>query len=121
MQQSLKNVLIIVMVIYLFFIAKSVKRKNMRIGYLVFWIITGVILTIAILIPNFVENISKLTGFEVPINMLFSVSIFIMLYLIHDLIILISKESQKNVTLIQEVSMLKERIEEIEKKSKKEE
>ena len=116
MQLSLKVALIIIVLIYILCILKAVKRKNMRIGYLIFWSISGVILIIALLIPNLVENISNILGFEMPINMIFSVAIFMILYLIFDLTILISKEHNKNTMLIQEVSMLKKRVKELENK-----
>lgn len=116
MQISLKLALIVIVLIYIFCILKAVKRKNMRIGYLIFWSITGIILIIALLIPNLVENISNFLGFGMPINMIFSIAIFIILYLIFDLTTLISKEQNKNVLLIQEISMLKKRVEELEKK-----
>ena len=116
MQLSLRIVLIIIMLIYLFCIAKSVKRKNMRIGYLIFWSIVGIMLIIALIVPNFVDNISKWVGFEIPINMIFCVAIFVILYLIFHLMTLISKEEKKNTLLIQEISMLKQRVEKLEKK-----
>jgi len=118
MQTPLKIALIFVVLMYIFFILKAVKRKNMRIGYLIFWSITGVILIVALLIPNLVDNISKIVGFEMPINMIFSIAIFIILYLIFNLTNLISKEEKKNTLLIQEISMLKQRVEELEKKEK---
>ena len=77
MQTPLKIALIAIVLLYIFFILKAVKRKNMRIGYLIFWTITGILLIIALLIPNLVENISGILGFEMPINMIFSVAIFI--------------------------------------------
>ena len=116
MQNTLKIALIVVVLIYIFIILKSVKRKNMRIGYLIFWSITGIVLIIALLIPNLVENVSNLFGFGVPINMIFSAAIFIILYLIFDLTVLISKEQKKNVLLIQEISTLKKRVNDLEKK-----
>lgn len=120
MQNPLKIALIIVLLVYIFIILKSVKRKNMRIGYLVFWSITAVVLIIALLIPNLVESISNFLGFGVPINMIFSAAIFIILYLIFHLTVLISKEQKRNVQLIQEVSMLKKRVQELEEKRKDE-
>ncbi len=119
MQTSLKIALIAIVLIYIFFILKAVKRKNMRIGYLIFWSITGVLLIIALLIPNLVENISEFIGFGIPINMIFSVAIFIILYLIFDLTTLISKEEKKNTLLIQEISILKKRVAELEKNKEK--
>ncbi len=114
MQQNLKIVLIIIVIMYIFFILKAVKRKNMRINYLIFWSITGVALIILLLAPNFVENISNLLGFGLPINMIFSMAIFIILYLIFDLTKQISKEQNKNTNLTQEISILKQRIEKLE-------
>lgn len=116
MQTPLKLALIVIVLIYIFCILKAVKKKKMRIGYLIFWTITGVMLIISLLIPNLVENISDLLGFEMPINMIFSAAIFVILYLIFHLTILISKEQNKNVLLIQEISMLKKRVEELEEK-----
>lgn len=115
MREALKIALIVILLIYLFFICKSVKRKNMRIGYLIFWSFTGIILIIALLIPNLVEQVSEYLGFEMPINMIFSIAIFIILYLIYDLTIIVSKEQNKNVMLIQEISILKKRVEDLEK------
>ena len=40
MQTPLKIALIAIVLLYIFFILKAVKRKNMRIGYLIFWTIT---------------------------------------------------------------------------------
>ena len=116
MQISLKIALIIIMVFYLLCILGAVKKKNMRIGYLIFWIITGVILMIALLIPNLVENVSNLLGFGMPINMIFSIAIFVILYLIFDLTTIISKEQNQNILLIQEISILKKRLNDLEKK-----
>lgn len=116
MQTTLKIALIIILLIYLFCISKSVKHKNMKINYLIFWSITGLILIIALLTPNFVENVSWKLGFELPINMIFSGAIFVILYLVFDLTKQITKEQNKNVMLIQEVSILKKKIEKLEKK-----
>ena len=99
-----KIALIIIVLFYIFCILKAVKRKNMRIGYLIFWMIIGIVFIISLLIPNLVENISNILGFEMPINMIVCFAIFVILYLIFDLTILITKEYNKK------------RVEELEKK-----
>lgn len=114
MQLTLKIALIVILLIYLLVISKAVKKKNMRINYLIFWIITGIILIIALLAPNFVETISKSLGFKLPINMIFSFAIFVIMYLIFDLTRLITKEQNKNIMLIQEISILKKKVEKLE-------
>ena len=115
MQITLRIALIIVVLIYILGILKAVKRKNMRISYLIFWSILGILLIVALCIPGLVENISNLLGFELPINMIFSAAIFVIFYLIFDLSKLITKEQTKNTLLIQEISMLKQKIEKLEK------
>lgn len=118
-QTSLRIALIVVLLIYLLCILRAVKRKNMRINYLIFWSIMGIVLIIALIAPNFIENASNFLGFGLPINMIFSIAIFIILYLIFDLTKLITKEQNKNVILTQEISLLKKRVEELEKKEAK--
>lgn len=118
MQINLKIALVIIVLFYIFFILKAVKRKKMRINYLIFWSVIGVILIIAVLIPNLVENLANIIGFGMPINMIFSAAIFIILYLIFEQTIQISKSEQKNTSLIQEISMLKNRVEILERKQK---
>ena len=51
--------------------------------------------------------------------MIFSIAIFIILYLLFDLTKLITKEQNNNVLLIQEISLLKKKIKELEKELEK--
>lgn len=117
MQLSLRIALLMITAIYLFVVLKSIKHKKMQISFSIFWLLTGVLLLIALLIPNSIETISGLLGFELTVNMIFCVTIFIAFYLIFNLTTIISKQSQKNVTLVQEISILKKRIEALENRS----
>lgn len=115
MQLTLRVALLVITCIYLFVILKSIKHKKMQISSSIFWLLTGVVLMIALLIPNLMDMISSILGFELTVNMIFCVTIFIAFYLIFKLTILLSKQSQKNVTLIQEISILKKRVEKLER------
>lgn len=118
MQISLNIVLIVITLIYLFLVIKSIRKKKLQMSFSIFWLITGILLIFALLIPNLVENISHLLGFEVPANMVFCITIFVSFYLIFNLTISISKENKKNTLLVQEISILKKRVEELEKNAK---
>ena len=118
MQISLKLVLIVITLIYILLILKSIKKKKLQMSFSLFWLITGILLIIALVIPNLVENISKTLGFEIPANMLFCLTIFVSFYLIFNLTGALSKENKKNTLLIQEVSLLKKRVDELEKSKK---
>lgn len=114
----LNIVLIVITLIYIFLILKSIRKKKLQISFSVFWLITGILLIVALLIPNLVENIAKMLGFEVPANMVFCLTIFVSFYLIFNLTVALSKENKKNTMLVQEVSILKKRVEELEKNAK---
>ena len=90
----------------------------MQLNFSTFWIISGVLLLLAVITPNLIENLTKLLGFEVPANMLFCITIFVAFYLIFNLTIKLSNEAQKNTLLIQEISLLKSRISKLEEKNK---
>ena len=111
---TLRIALIIITLIYLIFIVKEIKKKKIQVAFSTFWIVSAILLITAIAIPNFVENITILLGFEVPANMLFCITIFVAFYLIFNLTMKLSKVHTNNVTLVQEVSLLKKRIEELE-------
>ena len=118
MHSILKYVLAAIMLLYIFFIFKAVKRRNMKMSYLVFWIITGIGLICALFIPNLVESVSSFIGIQTPVNMLFMFAIFVILYIIYNFMILITKLEKRNTLLIQEISLLKKRVEDLEKKWK---
>ncbi len=114
MQLTLRVALLVITCIYILVILKAIKHKKMQISSSLFWLLTGIVLIIALLIPNLMDIISSILGFELTVNMIFCVTIFIAFYLIFKLTILLSKQSQKNVTLVQEISILKKRVEKLE-------
>ena len=118
MSLILRIALIIVVLLFILLILKSIRRKKMNITFSLIWIVIGVLLIIAAIVPHFIENVSKAMGFETPSNMLFCVTIFIAFCLILNLTSIASMEHKKNTILIQEVSILKKRVEELEKKDK---
>lgn len=118
MSTTLKAALIIITIIYLFIIVRSVRSRKLQTSFSIFWIITGILLIVAVLIPNFIDNISRILGFEKTSNMIFCLSIFIAFYLIFNLTVLLSKAFNRNIKLIQEVSILKKRVDSLEDKLK---
>ena len=113
----LRIVLISITVIYILMLIRSIRKKSLQISFSVFWLVSGITLIVALAIPNLVEWISHKLGFEAPSNMVFCLTIFIAFYLIFNMTIKLAQENKKNVTLIQEVSMLKQKVKELENKS----
>lgn len=113
---NLRIVLICITVIYLLIVLKKIKDKKLQLSFSTFWIVSTFLLMIAVITPNLIEQLTKSLGFEIPANMLFCITIFIAFYLIFSLTIRLSKEAKKNVILVQELSILKKRVEKLEEK-----
>lgn len=116
MSLTLRIALIVIVLIFILLILKSIKRKKMNVTFSLFWLVIGGLLILAVIVPNLIETISKMLGFETPANMLFCVTIFIAFYLIFNLMVITSQEYRKNIILIQELSLLKKKISELEDK-----
>lgn len=121
MQLTLRIALIIITIIYIFMIMRAIKNKKMQISFSTLWIVIGLVLIIAVAIPNMIDNISKLLGFELSVNMIFCAAIFLLFYIVFNFNILLSKENKRNIILIQEISIMKKRIQELEEKIKNDE
>ena len=115
MSSNLRIGIAILILFSIIIIIKNIKDKKLQLSFSIFSIIIGFLMVIALAVPSVLENLANLFGFEVTSNMLFLVAIFITFYLIFRLMIILSAEYKKNVKLIQEISMLKARIEILEK------
>ena len=123
MLASLKIFLIFITIIYLLLIIKLIKKRELNINFSIFWIFAGLglisALVIMLIVPGVMGEIAKILGFEVPANMVFCISIFILFYIGLDLTWKISKENKRNIKLTQELSLLKEKINKLESKMEK--
>ena len=103
MTTNLKIALIVITLIYLFLILKKIKDKKLQLSFSTFWIISGILLIVAIITPNLIEWLTHVLGFEIPANMLFCITIFTAFYLIFNLMVKLSKEAVKNTILIKQI------------------
>ena len=113
---TLRIALIFIVLVFILLILKSIRRKKMNITFSLFWLVIGCLLILAVIVPNLIETISKALGFETPSNMLFCITIFVAFYLIFNLMVIASGEYKKNTLLIQEISLLKKSVSELEEK-----
>lgn len=112
----LRIVLISITLIYLIFLIKAIKNKKLQISFSTFWLFSAVVLIVAIAVPNLIEWVSYTLGFKTPSNMVFFLAIFLLFCLVFDLTLKLSQEYKKNVLLVQEISLLKERVNKLENK-----
>lgn len=115
MNLGLRLFLILLLCIQLLLIVSTVHKKNISMKYASFWILTVFILIVLAVFPNVVINISSWLGFEAPANMVFLLCFCIIFYILFLLTLSFSKLNIKLKETIQEISILKEKVEEYEK------
>ena len=94
---------------------KIIKKRKIEGTLSLFWVISGFVLCIAIIFPQAVVKIAHFLGFEAASNMIFVIAIFTLFYKVFNLTLHISKQQSENVKLVQEISILKKKVEEIDK------
>ena len=112
---TLRIVLIIIMLVYLISMVKIIKKRKIEGTLSLFWVVSGFVLCIAIIFPQAVVKIAHFLGFEAASNMIFVIAIFTLFYQVFNLTLHISKQQSENVKLVQEISILKKKVEEIDK------
>lgn len=117
MSIELRIALIAITIVYTIIILKLIKKKEVNLYFSIFWIFSICVLIFSIIFPNIIIKISKIIGFQTPVNMMFCFAIFVSFYLIFKLTLILSQEYKKNVSMIQEISILKQKIENLEKNS----
>ena len=110
MDFTLRIFLIILIIIGIYCIYKTIKRKKLSMKYgMYFSIIFGGLL-ILIIFPNIIESLANFLGFKEAPNMLFLIAIFILFYIVFAIYTTITKLSENNKVLVQELSMLKDEL-----------
>ena len=100
---------IIASILFILFIARLIVKGKLREEYAIIWIISSVILIVFSFWSNGLDYITKLIGFALPSNLIFTGAIFaILIYLLH-LSVVVSKLQEQNKTLAQEIALLKEK------------
>ena len=111
MSVNLKIFLIILLIFQVVLIINRLKRKKMTMKYASFWILLIIIMGVIVVFPTIVFKLSKLAGFEEPSNMIFLLGFFFLFYVSFIITTSISVQNEKIKTLVQEISILKERVE----------
>lgn len=86
------------------------KKGRMPVKYSLIWILSSIIILLIAVMPNLFVYLSKLVGFETMSNMVIGIFIFILLMITMSLTIIVSNQKKKITLLVQEISILKEKV-----------
>ena len=110
MSLSLKLTVIIFAIILFFVVFRLLNKKTIPIKYALVWFFSVFIILLIIAIPNLMEQLAKLMGFELLSNMVLCLFIAILMFLTITLTVMVAKQKEKTTLLIQELSLLKKEL-----------
>jgi hypothetical protein len=102
-------------IILLLIILELIRRKYLRERYSLIWIVTGTLFLLLSIRVDILERVSNFLGFTVPSNALFFFGILFLLSIVLGLSVITSHLAEKNKVLTQEVVLLKNRVDDLEK------
>lgn len=105
------SIALIAVSVFLFILTVYYLRKgSIPLKYSLVWFGASIVLLCCAFLPEWLINITKLLGFQTTSNLIIGI-LFVLLFVIClVLTIVVSSQSKKIVLLVQEVSMLKSRL-----------
>lgn len=116
MQLEIQIIVAVGLLVLLFYIIRMIRKRDLEVKYALSWMGAIVVLLIFDAFPPIMGMLAGLLGIEVPSNWLFILGFCFFILLVLSLTIALSKLSNKNKDLIQEIALLKQRVEILEKK-----
>ena len=110
MSISLRILLLVFSIVLALATTIVVKRGRMPIKYSLLWYFSSLIVFVLAVFPFIIEWVAGLFGFITLSNLVTSIMIGILLFLTMSLTIITAGQNRKITLLIQEVSMLKEKV-----------
>ncbi len=111
MSNVLRVLLIIFSVCLLSLILNYMSKNKLPIRYALFWLVAPVIIFIVGAFPDFAVFFTKIIGFETTSNLVIGVILAMLLFITLMLTMIVSDQKRKIKLLIQEVSLMKQELE----------
>ncbi|WP_166241181.1 DUF2304 domain-containing protein [Paenibacillus turpanensis] len=111
----LQLILFCLALIGLIYIINMIRKYKLELKYSLLWLFLGMILLGISLFPEILTIMSSVMNIEQPSNALFLFGILSLLSICLNLTMSLSKNSQKIKELIQEVGILKDKIEKMDR------
>lgn len=118
MNNVLQIILICCSMVFFMFIFHMVRIKKLELKYALTWILACGFFVVIAIVPQIVSLIAELLFIKEPVNALFLIIMFFVIFIIFTLTIALSSVVNKCKTLTQELGILKMQLE-IKNKSQK--
>lgn len=102
-------------VVTLVFMFELLRRRRLREKYAALWIVVAVVVLVAVAFPGLVQDLSTLVGVTLPINLAFFVAFLLLLLVAVQLSAEVSTLERSVQTLAEELALLRNRVERLER------
>ncbi|MBB6698568.1 DUF2304 domain-containing protein [Clostridium algidicarnis] len=116
MNYQLQVILALVSIGFFIFIYKMITNYKMDLRHSLVWVLSSLVFIVMSIFPSILASVSRLIHIEEPVNTIFLLVIFFLLLVTFTLTLTISKRSNSIKDLVQEVAILKLKVEELSKK-----
>ena len=110
MSLELKLISLIFLLFIIFLIFNLIRKEKVSIKYSIIWLISLIVIFFFIIIPGFLSFATELLGFQTSSNMIISLLLAVLIIISIMLTAIVSKQKEQIRLLIQELSLLKEKI-----------
>ena len=107
-------ILLIASICFLVLVVRCIRKQHLSVNRALLWIVLSIAGIVAALVPAWVYFLTNLFGFELPVNLIFFVCIFFLIVMVLSLSMIASSQADKIRDLIQDVSLLRARVEALE-------
>ena len=111
--ERFRVVLLIVMALYFLGLIYSLSRKYILMKHTLVWIFSGLLMTLLIIFPGILSRMADAFGVYSDTNLLFGIAIGFMLLIIIYLTHVVTKLTESNRHMIQEIALLNKKIDDI--------
>lgn len=116
MELSLRVLVLFVSILIFIVVFELLRREKIPIKFSLLWMISDIIIFLVAVFPNFLEFFTHLIGFQTISNMTIGILLVILFLITIVLTVIIAGQRSKIQLLIQEISMLKENIAQLQNK-----
>ena len=121
MSASLQWLLIIGTLFVCCIILVMLRRKSLNLKYSMIWFFFSVILLLIAAFPQIVYWLARLAGVAAPSNIVFVLEAVFVLIVLLSLTMIVSKQNEKIVKLIQSIALLEKRVRDLEQQKEQQE
>lgn len=121
MRTELQIFLFIGVVCYFIILFYLLKHRRFTLKYSLAWLLSGVVMLVALLFPDLILSLTRFVGIETPVNLVFVLCGMVVLLILLSVTAIITKLNRQIHRLTQTQALLEKRLRELEKLQNEEE